>query len=219
MSWVICDPVQPGDWSSARTERAACLLPHLRQFVQVRQALANAGVLGEPLASLLDSTRLGVIRLGRRGRIIEANDRARDILRRGDGLFEQGGLVRARLPGDNARLEGLLARVLPRYGEAARGGSLMVRRPPGLPLRPLILPAWPARKFAYPGIDIPHVIPSRQRIVRSSRRIIRSHPPMPVSPAASAALVIYPKWEYIRRSARCSGESRSASTRENSTTP
>ena len=41
--------------------------------------------------------------------------------------------MRARLPGDNARLEGLLARVLPRYGEAARSGSLMVRRPPGLP--------------------------------------------------------------------------------------
>ena len=71
--------------------------------------------------------------MGRRGRIIEVNDRARDILRCGDGLFEQGGFVRARLPGDNARLEGLLARVLPRYGEAASGGSLMVRRPPGLP--------------------------------------------------------------------------------------
>ena len=133
ISWIICDPVQPGDWSSARTERVACLLPHIRQFVQVRQALANAGVLGEPLAGLLDNTRLGVIQLGRRGRIIEANDRARDILRRGDGLFDQGGFLRARLPSDNARLEGLLAQVLPRYGEAASSGSLTVRRPPGLP--------------------------------------------------------------------------------------
>ena len=149
ITWIICDPVQPGDWSSARTEATACLLPHIRQFVQVRQALANAEVLGEPLASLLDNTRLGVIQLGRRGRIIEANDRARDMLRRGDGLFDQGGFLRARLPSDNARLEDLLAQVLPRYGEAASSGSLTVRRPPGLPRLVVYLSPVSARQMDF----------------------------------------------------------------------
>ena len=133
MTPVLCDPVEPGAWSSAQIDTAERLLPHLRQFVQVRQALADAELLGETLTSLLGSTRLGVIQLGHRGRIIEVNDRARDILRQGDGLFDQGGFLRARLPSDNARLERLLAGALPRYGETATSGSLTVSRPPGLP--------------------------------------------------------------------------------------
>ena len=133
MTWVLCDPVEPGPWSAAQIETAQRLLPHIRQFVQVRQALADAELLGETLTSLLGSTRLGVIQLGRRGRIMEANDRARDILRQGNGLFDQGGFLRARLPGDDARLERLLAGTLPRYGDTAASGSLTVSRPPGLP--------------------------------------------------------------------------------------
>ena len=154
ITWVISDPVKPGGWESAQTETVERLLPHIRQFVQVRQALANAEVLGEPLACLLDTTRLGVIQLHRRGRIIEANEHARDVLRRGDGLFDQGGFLRARLPADNARLERLLGEALPKYGEAATSGSLTVRRPSGLPQLAVYLNPMPARQMDFGLRDV-----------------------------------------------------------------
>ena len=43
------------------------LLPHLQQFVRVRQALVGAEALGASAAGLLDNTQIGVIDLDRRG--------------------------------------------------------------------------------------------------------------------------------------------------------
>ena len=79
------------------------LLPHLRQFVRIRQALAQAEALGASLTALLDTPRIGVICLDRRGQIVEANDRARALLRQGDGLADRGGVLSARVPADRAR--------------------------------------------------------------------------------------------------------------------
>ena len=47
------------------------LVPHIRQFVE------SAGI--------------GVVGLDRRGRVVEANNAGRGILRRGDGLYDPGG--------------------------------------------------------------------------------------------------------------------------------
>ena len=41
--WAICDPVGTDDWSSDQLDMIRRLLPHIRQFVRVRQALADAG--------------------------------------------------------------------------------------------------------------------------------------------------------------------------------
>ncbi len=76
------------------------LLPHLRQFARVQQTLAKAEALGASVTGLLDTHRIGVIHLDRHGRIVEANDRARAILRHGDGLSDRGGLLYARVPAD-----------------------------------------------------------------------------------------------------------------------
>ena len=54
-------------------------------------------------------------------------------LRRGDGLFDQGGFLHARLRPDNTRLQRVLTELLPRHGETPKSGSLAVRRPPGSP--------------------------------------------------------------------------------------
>ncbi|MCE2484928.1 MAG: hypothetical protein J4F42_05410 [Desulfurellaceae bacterium] len=43
------------------------VLPHLRQFVRVRQALAGAEALGASLTALLDNTQIGIIHLDQRG--------------------------------------------------------------------------------------------------------------------------------------------------------
>ncbi len=132
--WVVNDPVDGDDWSSAQFDSVRRLLPHIRQYVRVRQALAGAGALGASLTELLDTTGSGIIQLDRRGRIVEMNDRARDLLRTGDGLFDEDGFLFARAPEDNTHLQGLLKRALPPFRAQGVGGSTMVRRSSALPL-------------------------------------------------------------------------------------
>ena len=102
--------------------------------MSVRQALAGAGALGVSLTELLDTTGSGIIQLDRRGRIVEVNDRARELLRTGDGLFDEDGFLFARTPEDNTHLQGLLKRALPLFKAQGVGGSTMVRRESALPL-------------------------------------------------------------------------------------
>ncbi len=135
--WVVNDPVDGDGWSSAQLDSIRRLLPHIRQTVCVQQALIGADALGASLAKLLDSTGLGIVQLDGRGRIVAANDRARDLLRTGDGLFDKGGLLYARAPGDNAKLQALLTQALPRFGGQGAGGSTMVGRQAGV--APLVL--------------------------------------------------------------------------------
>ncbi len=125
--WAFADPVGDEGWSSARVERIGRLLPHLRQFVRVRQALVSAKALGASMAALLDHVGAGVIRLDRRGRVAAANDRARAILSVGAGLIDRGGELGATRPEEHAALQGLLARALPSPGGAGAGGSMTVR--------------------------------------------------------------------------------------------
>ena len=132
ITWVICDPVKPGSWASDQIHTIERLLPHIRQFVLVRQTLAAAEALGTSLAGFLDNTRIGAIYLDRRGVIMELNAPARRLLRRGDGLFDRDGFLRARLAADDARLQRLVGRALPDLaGEPAASGSMAVSRAPG----------------------------------------------------------------------------------------
>ena len=131
--WALANPVEAGGWHAAQLEMIHRLLPHIRQFVQVRRVVVGAEALGGSLSELLDNTRVGVIHLDWRGRMIEANDRARAMLRQGDGLFDEDGFLHARLQADDTRLEALLGQALPTFGGQAVSGSMTVRRPPGLP--------------------------------------------------------------------------------------
>ena len=130
--WSLADPVDQGGWSSGQIKTIEGLLPHIRQFVRVRQALAGAQALRASLTALLDNTMVGVIYLDGLGKIVEANSRARVILRRGDGLLDRAGFLRARLAADDVRLGRLVARVLPSAGPAV-GGSITVARSLELP--------------------------------------------------------------------------------------
>ena len=152
--WFVHDPVHGGDWSSAPLDSIRRLLPHIRQTMCFQQALAGADALGATLTGLLETTGLGVIQIDARGRILAANDRAADLLRLGDGLCDKGGFLAADTPQEDAKLQDLLNRVLPRFGAPGVGCSMSVRRR-GVPL-PLVLhvnpvrgrdtvhPAWPA---------------------------------------------------------------------------
>ena len=129
--WGIADPIATGDWQSAQLQLIESLLPHVRQFVHVRQAVAAAEALGAGLAGLLDNSRVGVLHLDRGGRVLAANDPARDILRRGEGLVDRGGVLGASVPADDGRLRRLLQRALPVFGSATppTGGSIRIQRP------------------------------------------------------------------------------------------
>ena len=145
--WATTDPRRSADWSSGQIEMIQRILPHIRQFVRIRQAMANADALGVSFSNLLDVTKLGVIYLDGRGRIVEASDRAQGILRQGDGLLDEGGTLGASLPADNARLARLLARVLPVSGGQGVSGSITLRRTPRRPRLTLhVSPAGPRHK-------------------------------------------------------------------------
>ena len=128
IAWAIADPVEGDGWSTARVETIKRLLPHIRQFVRVRQALVDARTLGSTVSSLLENTRCGVIQLDHRGRIVTANDFARDLFRKRDGLADRDGLLWTTFAEDDRALQALLARVLPRFGGQGESGSMTVRR-------------------------------------------------------------------------------------------
>lgn len=133
--WATADPVDGGGWSFTRTRWVRRLLPHIRHFVTIRYALAEAGALGATLTGMLQRSGTGIIQLDGRGRILAATDRALHYLRRSDCLFDRDRFLHARSAPDNAVLRQLLVRALPPRGKRGVGGSMTVRGPgvvPGL---------------------------------------------------------------------------------------
>ena len=121
--FVFSDPVEPIGWSLDQIKLIRGLLPHIRQYVCVRQTLVSAQARGLSLTSLLGNQLVGVILLDRQGVIVEANAHARDILQRGDGLYDQKGFLRARSEAHDTQLGQLLGRALKRSG-----GTMMIAR-------------------------------------------------------------------------------------------
>ena len=143
--WNIADPIESGGWRSDQVEMIKRILPHLRHFVSLRQALADAEAVGFSLSRLLDNKRCGVIQLDPQGRIVETNDFAAALLRERDGLSERGGFLAARNSSDNARLQKLLEGARPKLVGPATGGSVTIER-----------------SFKYPRLVL-HVSPAQER--------------------------------------------------------
>lgn len=119
------------------------LAPHLHQFARVRTAMANARALGASLTELLENRLSGIVQLDRSGRILEANDRARRILLRRDGLRDTGRRLTATNPAEKAELLHLLAQALPPFGAQGAGGSMKITR--RMDRTPLVLEIHPVR--------------------------------------------------------------------------
>ncbi len=126
--WVLANATTPGGWTAKQTAMINRLVPHIRQFVRVRQALVGAEALSASLAGLLDNMVVGVICLDSRGLIVQVNTRAREILREGAGLVERRGLLRAKQTADDGRLSRLLAHALSQPGRQGTSGSMTVTR-------------------------------------------------------------------------------------------
>ena len=117
-----------GGWGSDQVRAIKRLAPHLRQFARVRRTVADAQALGASLAELLENGRSGFIQLDRRGRILEANDRARHILLKRDGLRDERGFLAAETREEDAKLQRLLAQALPPYRAHGAGGLMKITR-------------------------------------------------------------------------------------------
>ena len=128
IGWGLNDPVDSEGWGASRITRVQRLLPHIQQFVRVRQALVRAEARSTTVTALLDNPRIGVLELDRRGRILAGNDRARSLLRHGDGLLDRNGMLRARAPADQVRLDRLVGDALSASGAVAVSGSMVLRR-------------------------------------------------------------------------------------------
>ena len=133
ITWTLHDPVRSGGWGSNELEMIARIVPHIQRCVQVRQALVGAEAMSVVHSQLLANASLGVIELDGLAQIVGANDRALGILRRGDGLSDEGGVLRALPPADDERLQRLLARAVPGYDRQGAGGSMPIRRARGRP--------------------------------------------------------------------------------------
>ena len=135
IGWALPNSDDPLGWRSEQVEFITQLLPHIRQFVRVRQALAATEALRASLPQLLDNALIGVLFLERHGTIVETNARGLRILRHGDGVIDRDGTLHARFPSDNATLQRLIANALPHWGQPVSGGSMTVQQTPGtLPL-------------------------------------------------------------------------------------
>lgn len=98
-----------------------------------RPILVSAHTLGTSLTGLLANAMVGAIFLDRRGTIVQANPRARKILRQGKALSDRDGVLHARSATDDVRLGSLLERALAVRGREAASGSMTLERSPLLP--------------------------------------------------------------------------------------
>ena len=172
--WVLAGPVRPGGWDKARLELAERLVPHVRQFVRVRQASTIPGVEPSPFSGLPGQGRFGVMQVDWLGRIVDANAFARRLLRRGDLLCDRGGVVGPRRLSDAVRFQELLAGILRPVSAPAASGWMTIRHSSGRPLlilRVTPVPATPSEfrvspvvalvvavdPLKYPRVDAAHV--------------------------------------------------------------
>ncbi len=143
IAWGLNDPADSDGWGSSRITTVTGLLPHIRQFVRVRQALVRAQAGDTTVTALLENPRIGILHLDRRGRILAVNDRGRSILRHGKRLSDRDGVLQAGAPDDQARLARVVAEALPTSNAVAVSGSMLLGRSSGLP--PLVVHVKPVR--------------------------------------------------------------------------
>ena len=137
MTWSLADPVASAGWGSSQIAMVRRLTPHIRQFIRVRQALVCAQAGDTTVTALLETPRIGVLHLDRRGRILAVNDRARSLLRDGEGVSDEDGVLQASAPDDQVRLAQLVAEALPTSSAVPVSGSMLLGRAAGVP--PLVV--------------------------------------------------------------------------------
>ena len=208
--WHLRDPVDADGWVTSRITLVRELLPHLRQYIRVRRALVHAEARASTVTALLDNTRVGIIHLDRHGYMLEANERARSILQRGDGLSDRDGMLRARAPADQVRLERLVGGALPASGSTSVSGSMRLRRSSVAP--PFVVHVKPV-SVPQPDYAARHVaalvlIVEPGRHVRVTPEIVATA--LELTPAESRVAVWLAEGKSVREMAEATGNTESA---------
>lgn len=136
-------------YDEGELRRLGRLLPHLQRAMEIRQKLKQSETRQQTVLAALDHLRLGVVMIGRTGKIVHINAAAESILDLDDGLARTSSGLRAARRDDDRRLQELLAAVrralLTRLPFQAAGGHLRINRPSGRqPYAVMITPIGPA---------------------------------------------------------------------------
>ncbi len=177
-TWNLGNPVSTRGWESDQLTLIKRLVPQVRQFLRVRQALVRAEARAATADSLLENTRVGVFHLDAHGTVLEANDRALRLVRDGDGLSDASGVLRASVPEDGPHLDRLLADALPRNGKVPLAGTMRLRRPSGAPRYVLHVKPAPARRRNYGARQVAALV-----------LVVEPVDPQPVEPGILAAVL------------------------------
>ena len=169
--WVLTKSFA-SEWEPEQVALIERLTPHLERIFAVRRALAAAGALDAALDALLANMRVGVFLLDLRGRIIETNGLARQMVMRGDALVDVDGRLDGRTSADNGRLRSAVGRSLPGASATPAASTLRVERAGAPPLAVQVLPLTrPAPNLA--GAEVAAVVlvsdPFSQPVVDASR--------------------------------------------------
>ncbi len=134
--------VEPKEWRLLET-----LAPHLERAASIHQLLARSRARTDMLAEVFAAAGFAVFVLTGDSRVLFANDRAEDLVRRNAGLRYEQGRLAARTDALSARLHAIARQAAgPRRDDGECSGTLEIGRGDDLPpLLAHIFPLAPAR--------------------------------------------------------------------------
>ena len=122
--WAATRLATQGAWRRAHMDVLRRLLPHIQGFVRTRQALAKADALAAALPVAMNAPAKGVLLLDRAGRVVRANDRARELLADDRPLSVRDDILHAARAEDAKGLARLLGLALPARGRQPARGAM-----------------------------------------------------------------------------------------------
>jgi len=140
-----------GPFDGGDIENFRQILPHVARALEIRDRLEHVQLRSKTLAITLDRLALGVLLLDSRGRVLEANSQAQELLREGNGIRRNhDGTFWLR---ESAGSElGRWVRTGEPLRRSAMDGLLHVRRAMRLPLSVLVTPL-PRRSVSWVAQD------------------------------------------------------------------
>jgi DNA-binding CsgD family transcriptional regulator/PAS domain-containing protein len=135
-------PKMSGRYSSTELRPAVQFLPHLERALQIRQRLAGSVTAQATGLDVLDRMAAATLVVSRTGRILYANKRAEEILRKGEVLRVRAGHITLLDRGGADRLARAIQGAVDSAAGRGRssGGALAIPRPGRLPLAVLVAP-------------------------------------------------------------------------------
>ncbi|MGH6936127.1 MAG: hypothetical protein ACRED2_08090 [Methylocella sp.] len=164
--------VEPAEWNLLET-----LAPHLKRAATIHELFAQTRATTSSLAEAVAAAGFALFLLTGDCRVVSANAKAEDLLRRGIGLRYERGRLAATSPSSTARLHALVRQgVRYKTGEGDSGGTLELCCDENCPpLVAHVIPLVPVRTVAILDLDRPAAERDEEnRLSQSFPRLARS---------------------------------------------